>query len=154
MVKLINTMWLTGFCEAEACFHVSFTKREHRKVKVEVRPSFSVTQHARSKPVLVAIMAHFQCGAIRHSRTDNCFRYEVRAIRDLHEKIIPHFETWRFMGPKHEDFELFKAICARVRANKHKSPDELKNIIELAFLINSPGKRKYSKLELLKLVAR
>lgn len=154
MTSNITKSWLTGFCDAEACFHVSFTKRLNRKIKIEVRPSFSITQLARSKHLLLDIECFFNCGAIRHSKKDGCFRYEVRSLSNLNEKIIPHFDDFPLLGPKREDFKLFKEICGLMKSNKDKNAQNLKHIIELAFLMNDPGKRKYTKLELLKLVAR
>lgn len=149
-----NPMWVTGFCEAEACFHVSFTKRPNRKIKVEVRPSFSITQLPQSKYLLLTLEKFFQCGSIRYSRKDGCYRYEVRSLSDLNDKIIPHFDTNILVSPKKDGFLLFKEVCTYMKENKDKNATTLKKIIDLAFLINSPTKRKITKAELLKLIAR
>jgi hypothetical protein len=150
----LNNMWLTGFCDAEACFHVSFTKRLYRKIKIEVRPSFSITQLSRSKFLLFDIEKFFECGSIRFSKQDGCYRYEVRSLSDLNTKVIPFFEKNPLLGPKKEDFRLFQEVCCLMKENKDKNSESLAHIIEISFLINHPGKRKYTKDELLKLVSR
>ena len=147
-------MWVTGFCQAEACFHVSFTKRSFRNRKVEVRPSFSITQLPQSKDLLLSLGEYFQCGSVRYSKKDGCYRYEVRRVSDLNEKIIPHFEKNPLLSSKLETFHLFQEVCKLLKENKDKNPETLKTIIELAFSMTSSGKRKYTKVDLLKLIAR
>jgi hypothetical protein len=121
---------------------------------VEVRPSFSITQLSQSKHLLLNVEKFFQCGNIRYSRKDGRYKYEVRSIIDLNKKIIPFFEKHPLISPKYGDFKLFEEICTLMKENKHKNVDSLKKIIELAFLMNSRNKRKYTKAELLKLIVR
>lgn len=154
MISLtLNPYWLTGFLDGEGCFHVSFTKRVNRKIKIEVRPSFSVTQLPQSRYLLLDFEKFFKCGAIRFSKIDGLYKYEVRSVSDLNEKILPHFMKYPLVSPKKHDFDSFREICQLLKENRDKNPEMLRHILELAFLMNSPGKRKYSKKELLKLIA-
>lgn len=157
MTLVLDPMWLTGFCEAESCFHVSFTKRLYRKIKVEVQPSFSITQRSPSKLLLLEIENYFHCGAVRYAKKDGCFRYEVRSLSDLCEKILPHFDQYPFRGPKKGDFRVFKTLCCRMQARHHQDPETLKTIIDLAFELNQytrHHKRTYTKDELYKLISK
>lgn len=153
MTNVLNPYWITGFSDAEGCFHVSFTKRPYRKVKVEVRPSFSLTQSPRSRFLLGEFESYFQCGAVRYSKKDGFYRYEVRSTVHLVEKIIPHFSAYPLHSPKKEDFEKFQEICMLVSKNKHLSGNQLTHILELAYSMNPPGKRKHEKKDLLKLLS-
>jgi hypothetical protein len=145
--------WVTGFSDAKGCFSISFTKRPYRKVKLEIRPSFSVTQLAKSKQTLEYLRGFFNCGAIRYSKRDVMFKYEVRSIEDLVTKIIPHFKNFPLCTNKAEDFKSFQKICELVYSHHHVAEDQLRVILKLAFSMNSPGKGKYSYENLLKLIA-
>ena len=151
-IKNLDPIWVSGFLQGEGCFSISFFEQGSKKPKVEVRPSFSVTQPTRSKEILFHLQAFFGCGHIRLSRKDGCYRYEVRSLPDLVHKILPHFDTFPFVFLKAESYEIFKRICLQIHANQHKNPESLKGIIESAYSINLSGTRKYSKEHLLKLV--
>lgn len=146
--------YITGFIDGEGCFSVSFNLRSKLSVGIEVRPSFSVSQNKRNLGVLKFIMQYFDCGAIRFDNHDRTYKYEVRSIRDLVDKIIPHFEHYPLKTSKFNDFIHFKEICSLIRQNYHLSPKYLPEIIEKAYKMNESGKRRYTKDFLLKQLAR
>lgn len=150
--KKLDPIWVSGFLQGEGCFSISFSKQLLKKPKIEVRPSLSVTQPIRSKEILFHLQAFFGCGYIRLSRKDGCYRYEVRSLKDLVHKILPHFDQFPLAFEKEETYKTFKKICLQMHANQHKNLESLKEIIELAYSINLSGTRKYSKENLLKLV--
>jgi hypothetical protein len=146
--------YITGFVDGEGCFSISFSKREKMKLGLEIRPSFSVSQHQRSKDIILFLHNHFKCGGVRYSKRDQNFKFEVRSIADLVEKIIPHFERYPLMTDKKEQFERFAQICKLVRANQHLSVGGLAKIIALSDEVNQTGKKKYQRQDLLKMIAR
>ena len=146
--------YVTGFTDGEGTFQVSFSYRPKLKTHIEVRPSFSISQHKRSKEVLWKIKNYFWVGKIRFCKKDQNFKYEVRAIDDLEKKIIPHFQKFPLMTKKKDDFLIFVDICKMVTQKLHKNPNLVKEIIKRAYRMNESGKRKYSKEKLLSLVAR
>jgi hypothetical protein len=146
--------YITGFVDGEGCFTVSFNKREKLKTKIEVRPSFSIGQNKKSLDVLERMHSYFGCGAIRFSRSDQIYKYEVRSNREIVKNIIPHFERYPLKTAKQRDFDKFKTICFLVSKNKHLNKDFLREIIEMAYSMNGSGKRKYKKQELLRLLPR
>lgn len=148
--KVLDPWYVTGLVEGEGCFSVSFNIRRRLRVKVETRPSFSISLNRRDLHLLKKIRDFFSCGGIRFSRTDNTYKYEVRDIRSLTERIVPHFETYPLQGAKKDDFEKFRKICGMVKANLHLSPKILPEIIELAYSMNPSGKRRYKKEDLLR----
>ena len=141
--------FISGFVEGEGCFCISFNRRSRLKTNVEVRPSFSVSQHKRNLELLKKINQRFLCGGIRFSKNDQNYKYEVRSISDLARVIIPFFQEYPLLGAKASDFEKFVKVCNLVHQNQHLNHDRLIEIIELSYQINS-GKRKYKKEELLK----
>jgi len=141
--------YISGLFDGEGCFSVSFNFREKLKLKIEVRPSFSISQNKRNLSILKEVKDFFKCGSIRFSKKDQTYKYETRSISDLNRKIIPHFEKFPLKTTKARDFKKFSEICALIFTMKHRNKEHLENIIEKAYAMNESGKRKYSKAKLL-----
>ena len=148
----LNPWFITGLVEGEGCFCVSFNRRRKFKVGIETRPSFSVTLSSRELELLKALRDYFGCGGIRYSKSDRTYKFEVRSVRDIVKKIVPHFEKFPLQGSKSKDFQLFAKISKMVHMNLHLSPKYLREIIELSYKMNPSGKRKYKKEELLRVL--
>lgn len=146
--------YVSGFVDGEGCFLISFTLRGKLNTGIEVRPSFSISQNERNLGLLKKIHVHFQCGAIRYSRGDRTYKYEVRSLDEIIKKIIPHFLKYPLFSSKQKDFEKFQSICEAMKKNHHRNKSHLIEIIETAYGMNPSGKRKYIKGELLKLLVR
>ena len=144
--------YITGFVDGEGCFSVSFNRREKMKSGIEVRPSFSIGQNKRSLDILKDIQNYFGCGAIRFSKHDQTYKYEVRSVGDIQKHIIPHFEKYPLQTSKLLDFQHFSWICSQVSALRHLNKSYLAEIIDRAYQMNEAGKRKYSKHELLSII--
>src|SRR3989344_1277538 len=94
--RLRTTGWIVGFTDGEGAFLVSILKNPTSKTGWQVFPEFIVTQGAKSKDVLHLFKQFFDCGQVYiNKRFDNhnedLYRYCVRSITDLREKIIPFF---------------------------------------------------------------
>ena len=148
------TSYISGFTDGEGTFSISFSQRPKLKTCIEVRPSFSISQHKRNLEILKEIRNYFGVGAIRFSRRDQNYKYEVRSISDIVKVIIPHFIKYPLKTSKAKDFALFNEICKMISANLHLNTNYLTKIIDKAYLMNEAGKRKYKKSELLKLMTR
>ncbi len=86
-------------------------------------------------PALEKFQAFFECGKIYENvRYDNhkeyLYRYCVRSIVDLREKIIPFFRKNKnkLYTAKHNDFELFADIVERLHRKEHLSESGLRVI--------------------------
>lgn len=148
----LDGWYVTGLSEGEGCFQVTFNLRKRLKVGIETRPSFSLSLNQKDLHLLQSVQKFFGCGGIRYSRADRTYKYEVRSIQDLMRKIIPHFERYPLQGAKREDFERFVNICKKVHANLHLNREHLREIIDLAYAMNSSGVRKRSKRDLLRVL--
>src|SRR3989344_5131251 len=100
--------YLTGFVDGEGCFSVSFNLRNKFSTGIEVRPSFSVSQHKRNLNILKEVRNYFGVGGIRYSKRDGNYKYEVRSIKDLIKRIIPHFDKYYLKTSKNADYKIFK----------------------------------------------
>jgi hypothetical protein len=151
-MQLHNPSWVTGFVDGEGCFSVSFNKREKLARGIEVRPSFGIGQKEASLESLQNVQNFFGCGSIRYSNRDGCYKYEVRSLNDITEKIIPHFDKYPLKTQKKKDFEIFTIICKDMLQSKHLSVLGIKQIIKNAYTMNPAGTRKYSYEELIQSV--
>lgn len=145
--------YISGFTDGEGCFSISF-KRSKLKIGIEVRPSFSLSQHKRNLEVLKKIHDFFKVGSIRYSKRDSNFKYEVRSIKDLVSVIIPFFEKNQLLTSKRRDFEIFSKVCKLIYKNEHLKSEKLIAIVNMAYQMNKSGKRKYQNGELLSFVTR
>jgi len=142
--------WLVGFTDGEGCFCVAFQKKQLFATKLEVRPSFSISQNSRSLNSLKNVLDFFRVGAIRVSAHDGTHKYETRSLTDLKEKVIPFFLKNPLRTTKQQDFEKFHKICDLMTQNQHRNVSGLKQIITIAYTMNNfTGKRKYTRDQLL-----
>ena len=141
--------YLTGYADGEGCFCVSFNKSGRHKFGWEIRPSFSVSQNGDRSEVLKLFRARFGCGSIRPDRSDKTLKYETRCIKDLVERVIPHFERYPLLSSKREDFERFAQICRMMHARNHLTREGFEMVVDLASKVNM-GKRKFPR-EVIKL---
>ena len=140
--------YISGYVDGEGCFSISFSKRKKMLVGWETKPSFAVGQNYDRAEVIKLIQKYFGCGNIRRDYSDKTLKYEVRSMADLIGKIIPHFRRFPLLSAKRKDFELFSRICAMMKKQKHLTRSGLKTIANLAYQMNSSGRRRYKKEEL------
>ena len=146
--------YLSGFTDGEGCFSVSFNLRSKFSTGIEVRPSFSISQHKRNLKLLNEIRDYFKAGGIRYSKRDGNYKYEVRSIKDLVQKVIPHFEKYPLKSNKLADFLIFKEVCGLIFTSRHLNKKYLVKIIAMSYKMNESGKRKYKEEDLLKFLTR
>jgi hypothetical protein len=141
--QLIDPNYVTGFCDGEGCFHITFSPRPRMNTGWEARLSFSISQHKRSRQILFKIRNYFACGHIRFNRNDDTYKYEVRKLSDLKDKIIPHFKKYQLQTAKKKNFELFCKISEMMFNNHHLKEGGLKEIASIALQINPEGRKIY-----------
>ncbi|KAF0133701.1 MAG: homing endonuclease/LAGLIDADG family 23S rRNA group I intron [Candidatus Saganbacteria bacterium] len=149
-----NPWYITGICDGEGCFSISFNFRNRFKSGIEVRPSFSVSLNKRDLDTIKMLNDFFGIGGIRFSKNDQCYKFEVRSVKELYKFIIPHFDKYPLETSKKKDFEIFKELCFLVYTNQHLSKVILEEIIKKAYKMNPSGKRKIPIEKLLKQLAR
>lgn len=141
--------YVSGFVDGEGCFCVSFIPSKRHRFGWEVRPSFSVSQNGDRAELLHMIQERWGCGFIRPDRSDKTSKFEVRKIRDLIEKVLPHFRAVPLLSSRQRDVEQFDQICRLVFQKRHLDAAGLTEIVQLAVQMNPSGKRKYLASEIL-----
>jgi hypothetical protein len=145
----LDPWYVTGLTEGEGCFCVSFAVRPKLKVGVEARPSFALSLNERDRDLLGELQTYFGCGWIRESRSDRTFKYEARSVRDLLDRVIPHFEAYRLRGVKRRAFIGFARVCQMIGQGDHLRPEGMEEIVRLAYEMNL-GRRRHSASTLLR----
>lgn len=140
--------YLSGYTDGEGSFCVSFSPRRKLRIGLEVRPSFSVSQNSDRSEVLNLFQQTLGCGTIRPDRSDKTFKFEIRSLNDLIEKVVPFFRRFPLKSSKNRDFELFAQVCLMMNKGGQREVSVLKEIIQLAVQMNTSGKRKYQAQEL------
>ena len=153
-MKHLHPQYITGLVEGEGSFSISFSLRSKLSVGIETRPSFSITLNQRDLELLKLIHTYFSCGAIRYSKGDRTYKYEIRSIKEIVKHILPHFDSYALHGAKRKDYDIFKAICLKIHRNLHLNADHLSEIISDAYMMNPSGKRKHTKQYLLQTLTR
>ena len=130
-MKNLNPFYITGFTEGEGSFYVGILSRK-MSTGWEVRPSFSLAQNEKDKELVSSLVDFFGCGFVRSSKKDNMVKFEVRSLKDIQNKIIPHFEKHQLKGRKLKDFDNFKKVVNLMKENKHLEKEGLIEIVNLA----------------------
>jgi hypothetical protein len=146
--RLITVGWIVGFVDGEGCFSISIQRCSVVKLGWQVFPEFVVTQGAKSVEVLHFLRDYFDCGRVFiNNRNDNhkepIYRYCVRAVRDLREKVIPFFEENQLKTSKRRAFEVFADVLRRMERSEHLTEQGLREIATLAGRINKQKKPKF-----------
>ena len=141
--------YISGYVDGEGCFTVSFSPRVKMRGGWEVRPSFSVSQNNDRAEVLCEMLDYFGCGSVRPDRSDRTVKFEIRDIRSLQLRVIPHFRVYPLRSSKKDDFERFAAVCDLVSRGMHLIPTGFREIVMLAMHMNPSGKRRFTQAHLL-----
>lgn len=148
--RLDIASWIVGFTDGEGCFSVSFLRNKTSKSGWQIFPEFVVTQGAKSLPALKIFLTHFKCGKIyENKRYDNhrehLYRYCVRSISELEQRIVPFFKTHALKTSKQQDFLLFARIVAMMSDRKHLADSGAIKIAKLVEQMNRKKKSAYLK---------
>ena len=135
--------YLSGFVDGEGCFCVTFNKSKRHQFGWDIRPSFSASQNRNRSEVLILMKEYFGCGFIRPDRSDKPLKFEIRSVRELTEKVIPHFEKFPMLSSKQREFKIFAEICRRMLRKEHLTTEGFREILKLAECLNREGKKKY-----------
>jgi LAGLIDADG DNA endonuclease family protein len=133
--------WVVGFVDGEGCFSVSIFRNSRTKIGWQVQPEFVVVQGARSVQVLHELEAFFGCGSVtvnrRHdNHREDLYRYVVKRLDELSDRIIPFFEDHPLRTAKTDDFTKFASIVRMMNRRLHLSNEGMTSIAEIVQTMN------------------
>nr|YP_010732043.1 LAGLIDADG endonuclease [Massjukichlorella minus]WDY12957.1 LAGLIDADG endonuclease [Massjukichlorella minus] len=140
--------YIAGFTDGEGSFSVSFRILKKLTLGIECVPSFAIGQKNGKKNVqlLEKIRDYLSCGSVRYSKGDNCYKYEIRSLSLIREKILPFFEKYPLLGEKATDFTIFCEICSLMAAQQHRNKKGLIRILKLAAKMNNASPKRKARL--------
>lgn len=133
--------WIVGFIDGEGCFSVSIVRSKTSPIGYQVMPEFVATQGEKSLDALKKLQSFFGCGNIFINRrydnhTENLYRFCIRSLKDLNEKVVPFFRNYPLQTAKRQDFDRFATIMDLIRERKHLSLEGVVQIAEIASQMN------------------
>jgi len=107
----LHPLFVTGFSDAEGCFHISVSHRAVSKFNWRVKAVFQIGVHLEELPLLLSIQEYFGgVGRITKDIKNNEVRYAVDKPEDIIKYIIPHFKSYPLLTNKCSDFILWSKV--------------------------------------------
>jgi hypothetical protein len=133
----LNPNWVTGFVDAEGCFHVSIYRDKKKKTeKWHITPVFQVGLHIKDLDILINMKSFFNDRGNIY-KYKNSANYQIRDLNSLYDIVIPHFDKYTLLTQKQSDYLLFKEIIYLKKENEHLNNEGLKNIVNIKSSINN-----------------
>jgi hypothetical protein len=144
--RLRTVGWIVGFVDGEGCFSVTIQKAT-TATGWQVFPEFVVTQGEKSLSALHDLKEFFECGRVfvnrrKDNHKEHLYRFCVRSIADLKDKIIPFFQENQLRTAKRSDFEKFARVLELIGERKHLNSE---GIMEIARIAQTMNRKKPSR---------
>lgn len=133
--KMLNSKFVTGFCDAESCFNIRIFKMKASKIGWTVQLVFTISLKKADEALLREIQGFFGVGEI-YEKSEGVVMYRVGSLKDLIAVIIPHFLKYPLITQKQADFKLFEAVAELVSKKEHLTLEGLQKIVNLRASIN------------------
>jgi hypothetical protein len=130
----LNPNYVSGFIDAEGCFHVSIVKNLTLSLGASVRAVFQISLHIKDEVLLKKFRDFFGVGRVA-IRSDGAVVYEVSSLKDL-QIILKHLETYPLITDKWADLQLFKQVVELMVNKEHLTMEGLVKIINIKASMN------------------
>nr|YP_009493217.1 LAGLIDADG endonuclease [Ganoderma calidophilum]AWJ64012.1 LAGLIDADG endonuclease [Ganoderma calidophilum] len=100
---------MTGFTDAEGCFIILILKdpKNNKKTNWTVKTRFSIGLHKKDTLILELIKSHFGGIGTISLQNKESVQYRVGSLKDLNDKIIPHFDKYPLISKKKKQSGLY-----------------------------------------------
>jgi intein-encoded DNA endonuclease-like protein len=132
----LHPYFITGFSDAEGCFHISIYNNSRSTIGVTCQAIFTIRLSLVDLPLLESIQCFFGVGNIFINKKDNYATYSVKSLKDIINVIIPHFDKYPLLTQKHSDFLLFKSIIQLMEKKEHTTMEGLRKIVSIKASMN------------------
>ncbi len=132
----LNPWFVTGFIDAEGCFIILILKDPKNKTNWIVKTRFSIGLHKKDTLILELIKSHFGGIGTISPQNKESVQYRVGSLKDLNDKIIPHFDKYPLISKKKADFILFKKIINLINHKEHLTLEGLQKILGIKGSLN------------------
>ena len=144
----LTAEWVVGFVDGEGCFSIPIFRNKSCRLGWQVQPEFAVVQGERSVSVLHQLEDFFGCGVVsvnrrRDNHRQDMWRFGVRRLDDLQNRVVPFFEANPLRTAKACDYASFAAVVAMMHQGEHLTMGGLERIAAIAETTN---RRKPSRI--------
>ena len=141
---MINPYFLTGFVQADGCFHVNIQPSKKALHKIRLLPTFYLTQlnspNKQISPVLRMSKEVLGTGHYVTSKRNNYSSLRINTLKHLIHFVLPHFESFPLLSTKKKDYLLFKEIVLSMSKQLHRDRDLFESLLEKSLSMNNFGK--------------
>jgi hypothetical protein len=128
---------VTGLVDGEGGFFVSISKIDKGLIGFNLKLEFKVTQKNHSEGILHELKEYFSCGnVVIDNRKTNTKKYQISALTDILNIIIPHFDKYPCLTSKFINFKDWKKIALIMSEKGHLTEKGMKNILNLKSNMN------------------
>ncbi len=131
----LHPWFITGFVDGEGSFMIRVRKNSKYRLGFTVEAVFSVTLHKKDIMILQEIQTYFGIGYVRKDVNNNV-KFRVESVRDIVNKIIPHFDKYPLITQKLADYLLFKDVVNMMINKEHLTKKGLNKIVSIKAVIN------------------
>ena len=135
----LDPSYITGFSDGEGSFFISILKNNNYRVGYVVSPVFSIQLHIKDYDLLMQIKNYFQAGTLQIKNNkigDRSVIYSIKSLKEITEKVIPHFDNFPLLTKKKADYLLFKEVIILMSKGKHLTVEGLRDIMAYKASIN------------------
>lgn len=143
---MLAAEYIVGLTDGEGCFYVHTRRERSNSKKPRVDTHFYIKLHESERTLLEKVKQTLGCGAVypqteTRSNHSVCYRYEVNAQRDIHQKLIPFFKRYPLQSQKARSFEIFREIAGMVKRKEHKTDEGFEKVVTLKKQMNTGTRR-------------
>jgi hypothetical protein len=129
----ISPHFVTGFCDAEACFSLNIIKNPLFKLGWKIKLVFGIHLHSKDINILFLIQKFFGGGNVTlHGQSA---MFQITKLEDLFF-IIEHFKIYPLKTQKYADFLLFEKAFEIINNKKHLTIEGLHKLISIRASLN------------------
>lgn len=131
-LPILNPYWVSGFIDGDGSFTATI---EPTTNYVNLRLIIGLNQ--RESFLIDLILKFFDNkGRINYSSDKKVVYYTISNIKDLSEKIIPHFSKYSLIGYKNIHYLMWKDILIKVKSRVHLTQEGINQIKDLRSKLN------------------
>jgi len=128
---------ITGLVDSEGGFFISISKNVTSLTGFNIKLEFKVTQKSHSEDILYDIKEYFCCGnVVIDNRKTDTKKYQISALSDILNIIIPHFDNYPCLTSKNLNFKDWKKIALIMYEKKHLTKKGLEEILNISSNMN------------------
>ena len=131
----LHPWFITGFVDGEGSFMIRVRRKPKYRLGFAVEAGFSITLHKKDLMILQEIQTYFGVGYIRND-LNNKVKFKVESVKDIVNKVIPHFDKYPLITQKLADYLLFRDVVNMMINKEHLTKEGLNKIVSIKAVIN------------------